>query len=94
MKNRSDPFDLLFSFLIKLNNPVLETLVKSEIMKNWGIVEDYLTHPRKVYDFLWQNPELRHVLKKKETIEWLNWACERAYKKILPLAKEQIIKAQ
>ncbi len=42
------------------------------IKKYTPIWNDLLSEPQKIVDYLWENPELRDILSKPETIKWIN----------------------
>ena len=47
----------------------------------WEDLEDYLTNPIKVLEFLCKaNPKLKPILITKRSIEWLNQNCENLYR--------------
>ena len=80
MKSGFSPARLLFNhFHCYITNPVLRPLLQMVFRAYWKEIEYYLTNVQRVYDLLWENPELRDVLQTPEAKRYLNYWVAQAY---------------
>ena len=81
VRNNLDPWAAVYA-RYRLDNPAVALLARGLLREYWDGrdgIEKNLTNVKKVYDRLAQNPANREILKKPETVDWLNRAVTRAY---------------
>ncbi|RLI18283.1 hypothetical protein DRO54_10325 [Candidatus Bathyarchaeota archaeon] len=80
MKGGFSPARLIFNhFHTYIQNPVLRPIIQTIFKAYWNEIEYYLTDVRRVYNLLWENPNLRHILSTPEAKRYLNYAVASAY---------------
>lgn len=90
VENNVDPWAAVVG-KYHLDDPRVAFLARGLIRDYWngrGGIEDTLTSVRKVYIRLAQNPANRELLRRPETIDWLNRAVSHCYNKIYGFAWE------
>lgn len=81
VRNNLDPWASVYT-KYSLDNPAVALLARGLLREYWDGrdgIEGSLTNVKKVYDRLARNPANREILKRPETVDWLNRAVTRAY---------------
>jgi len=80
MRGGFSPARLLFNhFSPYITHPVLRPIIQTIFKAYWNEVEYYLTDVKRVYNLLWENPNLRPILSTPEAKRYLNYAVAASY---------------
>jgi len=84
MEKNLEPSKLILNEFHKYTeNPAIKPLIQLVFRKYWSVIEDYLIHPQKVLNLLWEeNPKLRDILKEDRAKRYIYLACAGAYVKL------------